>query len=113
MHHPRNAPPCSRCGNPTLDRVAVALDPPERAAGPRERLAEVGRAAVPIAGLMLAVVGGAIVLYGGLIGTSTAAYVASGRLPSSARLLVVAGVAVLAIGAFLLFTGTRYPPDRF
>ncbi|MFC7155981.1 hypothetical protein ACFQPA_10990 [Halomarina halobia] len=111
MHHPRNSPPCSRCGNPTLERVAVVLDPPEETVGLRARALAAGRAAVPIAGLMLAVVGGAVVLYGGLAGTNTQAYVASGELPPSARILVVAGVAVLAVGAFLLFAGTRQPRE--
>ncbi|MFC6837062.1 hypothetical protein ACFQHK_11160 [Halomarina ordinaria] len=113
MHHPRNSVPCSRCGAPTLERVAVVLDPPETTVGLRGRLLSTGRAALPIAGLLLAVVGGAVVLYGGLIGTRTAAAVASGRLPPNARLLVLAGVVVLAVGAALMFAGTRGRVDRF
>lgn len=121
--HVRNNPPCNRCGNADFRRVdatTVEDDPSGLGvgggSGPASGSGAAGLLAalpgdlsegVSVAGLALVVAGGLVALYGGFVGSNTAFYEATGRLPPAQQQILVAGAAVAIVGVALVLLATR------
>lgn len=109
--HMRNSPPCNRCGNAQLEKVpfetATDVDGSERSDGLISLgLFEHTSSMLSLAGLALAVLGGLLVMGGGLLGAPI--YRATQRMPSTAWMIILVGVAVGALGVgFVLFDTRR------
>jgi ribosomal protein L32 len=117
--HMRNSPPCNSCGNAHLEKVSIDLDE-EREIGVREddqrssvELFGYTSSALSLAGLVLAVVGGLVIMYGGFIGMRTALYVATGQLPQSAWSIIRIGAVVGVFGAAIVLFDTRHHDISF
>lgn len=105
-HHPRNSPPCSRCGHTSFEKVPFDPYTPEEQ-GWADRLRGALGSAVGGVGLLLAAVGGLVMLYGGFVGAASTTFEVTGRLPPGARLIVFGGILVGAVGAGLILLSTR------
>lgn len=116
--HMRNSPPCTRCGNAQLEKVPFETVTDDSDSGSGSGVGSgLGRwvslglfehtsATLSVAGLALATLGGLIIMGGGIFAASLSQ--TSQRMPSSAWMIVLVGVAIGAVGAgFVLFDTRR------
>lgn len=107
--HVHNSPPCSRCGNTTLEMVEFddVVDTPKSGHDSFGNLIDRYSSVLNVVGLALAVLGGLVVMYGGFIGTSTVFYETTGRIPDGPWSIMRAGLIVGIVGVIFVLVGTR------
>lgn len=109
--HMRNSPPCNRCGNVQLEKVPVDTDPESDIKDETQRstmeLFGFVSSALSLAGLVLTVLGGLVIMYGGLTGMATTWYDMTGQLPPDAWEIIRIGIVVGIIGVGIVLFDTR------
>lgn len=105
--HMRNSPPCSRCGGTQLEKIPFeeTLTEPPQKQNALTAFFDRTSSALSLTGLVLAILGGVVIMYGGVLGAPT--YRTTGQMPTGAWQTIVIGAAVVALGAGFVLFDTR------
>jgi hypothetical protein len=109
--HVRNSPPCSRCGNVQLEKVPVERetepDVEDEKQGSSLELFGYVSSTLSLAGLVLTVIGGLVIMYGAVSALGTPQYELTGQLPQTALTFIRIGVVVGVVGVGIVLFDTR------